>query len=163
MAVSKHLGDRLPDELLQRLDRGNLYREGGLGLAVLTLDEAGWPHVAMAPGCVATQPRQVWVALGGSSHSLRNVARNSIVTLQIAGPGTLYYVKGRATVVRPEMQVMQQEAALRLDVTEVLADTESFVEITGGIGYRYRLMHEDFVQIIGALLDELYILATEAQ
>lgn len=163
MAVSKHLGDRLPDELLQKLDRGDLYRPGGLGLAVLTLDEGGWPHVAMAPGCVATQPHQVWVALGGSSKSLQNVKRNSIVTLQIAGPGTLYYVKGRAAVVRPEMQIMQQEAALRLDVTEVLADTESFVEITGGIGYRYRLMHDDFVQVIGALLDELYTLATEAQ
>lgn len=161
--MSKHMGDHLPQELLQKLDRGNLYREGGLGLAVLTLDQAGWPHVAMAPGCVAIRPHQVWVALGGSSHSLQNVQRNGIVTLQIAGPDTLYYVKGRASVARPEMQVMQQEAALRLDVIEVLADTESFVEITGGIGYRYRLMHEDFVRVIGAMLDELHTLATEAE
>ncbi|MDF2629506.1 MAG: Pyridoxamine 5-phosphate oxidase [Symbiobacteriaceae bacterium] len=157
------MGDHLPQELLQKLHHGNLYRPGGLGLAVLTLDPAGWPHLAMAPGCVAVAPHQVWVALGGSSQSLANVQRNGIATLQIAGPGTLYYVKGRAAVVRPEMQVMQQEAALRLDVNEVLADTESFVEITSGIGYRYRLMHEDFVQIIGALLDELHTLATEAR
>ncbi|HYF94350.1 MAG TPA: pyridoxamine 5'-phosphate oxidase family protein [Symbiobacteriaceae bacterium] len=158
--MSKHLGNRMPPELLQKLEKGSLYRPGGLGLAVLTVDEAGWPHAAMAPGCVAVRPDVVWVALGGSSRSLQNVVRSGQVTLQIAGPDTLYYVKGRATVVRPEMQVMTQEAALRVEITEVLDDLESFVTVTGGIGYRYRMMHDDFVQVIGALLDELYALAT---
>lgn len=159
--MSQHLGRHIPPELMQKLERGSLYRTGGLGLAVLTVDEQGWPHVAMAPGCVCARPDQVLVALGGSSGSLRNAERNGLVTLQIAGPDTLYYVKGRATVVRPEMQVMQQEAALRVEVTEVLGDLESFVTITSGIGYRYRMMHDDFVLVIGALLDELHALATE--
>ncbi|HWI66430.1 MAG TPA: pyridoxamine 5'-phosphate oxidase family protein, partial [Symbiobacteriaceae bacterium] len=150
-------------QLLDKLERGALYRSGGLGLAVLTLDEAGWPHAAMAPGCVATRPDVVWLALGGMSGSLKNVERTGLVTLQIAGPDTLYYVKGRARVVRPEMNVMSQEAALRIDVTEVLEDMESFVSITGGISYRYRMMHDDFVLVIGAMLDELHALATEEQ
>lgn|GEM_PF-3201651 len=159
--MSKNLGKQLPADLLEKLAQGKLYRPGGLGLAVLTLDESGWPHVAMAPGCVAVLPDVVWVALGGSSGSLANVRRTGIVTLQIAGPETLYYIKGRATVVRPEMQIMAQEAALRVEVTEVLNDMESFVTITGGIGYRYRMMHDDFVQVIGAMLDELQALALE--
>lgn len=159
--MSKNLGNQLPAELLDKLTEGKLYRAGGLGLAVMTVDAAGWPHVAMAPGCVAARPDVVFVALGGTSGSLENARRNGLVTLQIAGPDTLYYVKGRARVVRPEMLAMAQEAALRVDVTEVLADMESFVEITGGIGYRYRLMHEDFVKVIGALLDELWACAAE--
>ena len=157
--MSRLLGDRLPEPLLQKLRRGELYRHGGLGLAVLTVDAAGWPHLAMAPGAVAARPEEVYVALGGSSSSLENVRRNGQVTLQIAGPETLYYVKGRAEVVRPAMQMMAQEAALRLTVAEVLEDMESFVSITSGIGYRYRVMHDEFVTIIGALLDELQAMA----
>jgi hypothetical protein len=157
--MSRHVGDSLPESLLQKLQRGELYRSGGLGLAVLTVDQSGWPHVAMAPGAVAAGAGEVYVALGGSSTSLDNVRRNGLVTLQVAGPDTLYYVKGRAEVIRPEMRMMAQEAALRLSVTEVLEDMESFVSVTGGISYRYRVMHDDFVTIIGALLDELQSLA----
>jgi hypothetical protein len=146
---------------MDKLREGALYRPGGLGLAVLTLDDRGWPHVAMAPGAVAAGPTAVYLALGGTSHSLANVRRDPRVTLQIAGPDTLYYVKGEAELVRPEMQVMNQEAALRVTVTEVLEDLESFVTLTGGISYRYRVMHDDFVLVIGALLDELAALAAE--
>ncbi|HYG58498.1 MAG TPA: pyridoxamine 5'-phosphate oxidase family protein [Symbiobacteriaceae bacterium] len=159
--MSRNLGSQLPAPLLEKLNRGTLYREGGLGLAVLTLDEQGWPHVAMAPGAVAVAPGEVYFALGGSSTSLQNTVRDGRVTLQVAGPDTLYYIKGRATVVRPEMQIMPQEAALRLEVAAVLEDMESFVSITGGIGYRYRMMHDDFVTVIRALLDELHGLASE--
>lgn len=157
--MSKNLGNALPQELLDKLTRGEFYRAGGLGLPVLTLDAQGWPHVAMAPGAVARTPGEVYFALGGRSESLKNAARTGVVTLLIAGPGTLYYVKGRAEVVRPEMEIMQQEAALRLTVAEVLQDMESFVSITGGVSYHYNLMHDDFVTVIGALLDELDRLA----
>lgn len=159
--MSHNLGAQLPADLLQKLEKGALYRPGGTGLAVLTIDEHGWPHVAMAPGAVAADPATVWVALGGSSTSLQNIRRTGKVTLLVAAPNTLYYVKGQAEVVRPEMQIMAQEAALMVHVTEVLEDMESFVEITGGISYRYRVMHDDFVTVIGALLDELHAMATE--
>lgn len=159
--MSRNLGNQLPDDLRAKLANGNLYREGGLGLAVLTLDEQGRPHVAMAPGAVAAKPAAVYFALGAASSSLQNALRDPRVTLQVAGPDTLYYVKGRVTLVRPEMQVMAQEAALRMDVEEVLEDMESFVSITSGIGYRYRVMHDDFILVIRAMLDELTALAAE--
>ncbi|HEY3367672.1 MAG TPA: pyridoxamine 5'-phosphate oxidase family protein [Symbiobacteriaceae bacterium] len=157
--MSQNLGSQLSPELLTRLAAGEMFRPGGLGLPVLTIDGAGWPHVAMAPGCVAAQPGEVFVALGGQSRSLENVRRDGRLTLLIAGPDTLFYVKGRAELVRPEMQTMPQEAALRLTVTEVLQDMESFVTMTGGVSYRYNLMHEDFVTVIRALLDELTAMA----
>lgn len=160
--MAKQLGNELPQNLLDKLAGGALYRSGGLGLSVLTVDEAGWPHVAMAPGAVAARPGEVWVALGARTGSLRNVERDGRVTLQVAGPETLYYIKGRAEVVRPEMEVMSQEAALRVRVTEVLQDMEPFLTITGGVSYRYGFMHDDFTTIIGALLDELQALAEES-
>jgi hypothetical protein len=157
--MAKNLGSQLPQDLLEKLGHGNLYRPGGLGLCVLTVDEAGWPHVAMAPGAVAAVPGEVYVALGGKTGSLRNVERDGRVTLLIAGPDTLYYVKGQAEIVLGEMQVIQQEAALRVQVTEVLQDMEPFVTITGGVSYRYGFMHDDFTTVIGALLDELQAMA----
>lgn len=158
-AMSQNLGNQLPPELMTHLHSGKLFRAGGLGLPVLTVDEAGWPHVSMAPGCAAARPGAVYVALGGQSRSLQNAVRTGKLTLLLAGPETLYYIKGQAELVRPEMQVMSQEAALRLTVTEVLQDMESFVTITGGITYRYGVMHDDFVTVIRALLDELQALA----
>lgn len=157
--MSKNLGNQLPAELMEKLTNGAFYRDGGLGLPVLTLDEQGWPHVAMAPGAVAVQPDTVFFALGGRTSSRRNAERDGRVTLMIAGPGTLYYIKGKAEVVRPEMQIMEQETAFRLHVTEVLHDMESFVQITGGVSYHYNVMHDDFVTVIRALLDELQTLA----
>lgn len=157
--MSKNLGNRLPAELMAKLSNGAFYREGGLGLPVLTLDEQGWPHVAMAPGAVAAQPDTLYFALGGRTSSRRNAERDGRVTLLIAGPGTLYYVKGRAEVVRPEMQIMEQETAFKLTITDVLQDMESFVQITGGVSYLYNVMHDDFVTVIRALLDELQSLA----
>lgn len=159
--MSKPMGPQLPDELMTKLNRGDLYRSGGLSLPVLTSDERGWPHVALSPGAVATDPGTLYFAMGGRSGSLQNLQREGRVTLLVAGPETLYYVKGQAEVVRPEMKIIPQEAAVRLSVREVLHDMESFVAITSGISYRYRVMHEDSLLIIGALLDELQALAEE--
>lgn len=159
--MSKQLGAQLNEDLLQKLHGGRLYREGGLGLAALTVDEHGWPHVAMAPGAVAARPDQLVMALGGTAKSLRNAEREGKITLLVAGPDTLYYVKGQVEVLRREMAVIPQEAALLVRVTEVLQDMESFVSITGGISYRYGAMHEDYINVIGALLDELQALAEE--
>ncbi|MFZ5824672.1 MAG: pyridoxamine 5'-phosphate oxidase family protein [Bacillota bacterium] len=159
--MSKSLGAQLNEDLLQKLEGGRLFREGGLGLAVLTVDETGWPHVALAPGAVAVRPERLVVALGGASRSLRYAEREGKVTLLVAGPDTLYYVKGQVQVLRRQMNVIPQEAAMLVRITEVLSDMESFVTITGGISYRYGVMHEDYIKVIGALLDELETLAEE--
>lgn len=157
--MAKHLGERLNDDLLEKLNRAELFRGGGLALTVLTLDERGWPHVAMAPGAVAVKPDEVWLILGGQTGSLKNVERDSRMTLLVAAPETLYYIKGRAEIARREMSLIPQEAALRLKVTEVLADMEPFVKITGGITYRYQPTHDDYTMVLVALLDELHGLA----
>lgn len=157
--MSRLMGAQLPDDLLTKLTHGDIYRNGGLGLPVLTTDGQDWPHVALSPGAVATDPRVIYFALGGKSGSLQNLQRERRITLLIAAPETLYYVKGYAEIVRREMGIIPQEAAIRLSVTEVLQDSESFVTITGGISYRYNVMHEDSLLIIGALLDELQALS----
>lgn len=159
--MSKSLGPQLNEDLMEKLQNGRFYREGGLGLAALTVDEQGWPHVAMAPGAVAVRPDQLVMALGGRSKSLRYAEATGKITLLVAGPGTLYYVKGQVEVIRREMKLMSQEAALLVRVTEVLKDLESFASITGGISYRYGVMHEDYITVIGGLLDELQALAEE--
>jgi hypothetical protein len=101
------------------------------------------------------------VGLGGRSKSLQYAEATGKITLLVAGPDTLYYVKGRVEVLRREMKLMPQEAALLVRITEVLKDMESFVTLTSGISYRYGVMHEDYMRVIGALLDELQALAEE--
>lgn len=159
--MGKHIGSEINSDLVAKLDRGQLYRSGTLALPVLTQDPAGWPHVAIAPGAVSVRPDRVMVALGNRTQSLANLERDPRVTLLLAAPNTLYYLKGQARVIRREMQSLPQEAAFRVDLTEVIEDMESFLTITGGLTYRYNLMNDDVVTLLGAMLDELTELAKE--
>lgn len=159
--MATRIGEELDSALMERLRGGALYRPGGLGLPILSCDRQGWPHVAMVSGAVAHHAGAIFFALGGNSSSLGNVERDPHVTLLIAAPDTLYYVKGVAEVVRREMQVTPQEAAVRLSISAVLQDMEPSLRITGGISYQYDVTDHDDRTMVGAMLDELQSLAEE--
>jgi hypothetical protein len=156
--MGKQVYPELPTSLLAKLKGAQLYRAGDLSLPVITLDEAGWPNVAMAPGAVAARADQLWTALGTESQSVQNLIRDPHLTILVAAHNALFYVKGLATVVRP-MSVIPQETAIMVAITEVSEDIKPFLTITSGIGYQFNVMRTDYVSVIGMLLNELQALA----
>lgn len=85
--MAQHLGSELPPELLAQLKDGAAYRPGGLGAVVISVDNDGLPHCAVADCAVAAGPRAVYVPLGAGSSSERFIRRDGRCTLLLAGPG----------------------------------------------------------------------------
>lgn len=153
--MAKHIGLELNADLMQKLKAGAFYREGGLAMPLITLDDQGWPHVAITAGAVAARSTEVWVAIGANTGTRRQIERNGRVTLVVAGPGTLYYIKGHGHVVHPAMQAIPQEAAVRVKLAEVSHDMQPYLAITGGISYGYNMLQSEYKAVMAALLDEL--------
>lgn len=153
--MATYLGVSLPGDLWERLREGNLYRQGGLGVGVLSVDPEGWPHVAVVSCAVAVRPDRILFPIGGVSNSLRQIERDGRCTLLVAAPGLLVYVKGRAHPVRRELVSVPQEAAVGLDVTGVWLDAGRIFEMTGGLTYRFVREPEEFAQLEEAIRAEL--------
>lgn len=153
MAV--HLGATLPPALWERLEAGALFRDGGLGVTVLTADPEGWPHVAITSCAVASRPDRILVPLGGASNSLRNIERDGKCTLMIAAPDLLIYIKGTGAVVRRELQTVPQEAAVGINVAGVWSDEGRIFAMTSGLTYKFVRHPEMLAELERDLLMEL--------
>lgn len=159
--MAKELGPELPPALLALLQGGAAYRPGGLGVPVLTVDDAGLPHCAVVNAAVAAKSRAVFVPVGAGSHTEHNIRRDGRCTLVLAGSPWLYYVKGHATVARPKMRSFGPMAAVRLAVQSVLDDTERIFEMTSGLTYRFVAEPEALAALEVAIIDELAAMAEE--
>lgn len=153
--MATYMGTTLPPGLWERLQAGALFRDGGLGVSVLTVDPDGWPHVAVTSCAVASRPDRILVPMGGASNSLRHMERDGKCTLMIAAPGLLVYIKGRAAVVQRELRTVPQEAAVGIDVTGVWSDEGRIFAMTGGLTYKFVRQPEMLAELERDLLAEL--------
>jgi len=153
------LGNTLPPPLLERLQAGAAYRGGGLGAVVISVDNVGLPHCAVANCAVAAGAAAVYVPLGAGSSSERNLRRDGRCTLLLAGPGWLYYVKGSATVARERLACFPAESAVRVAVSAVYSDSEEYFSVVSGLTYRLIREVEQVAALERAIIDELTELA----
>jgi hypothetical protein len=106
---------------------------------LLTVDEAGWPRVAMlgAGEVLAVGPREVGVALWPEGTSAANLTRAGRATLALVHAGAGWYVRCAA---RREADLQLEDgrrlAAFVLFVEEVLEDVVPYAELTTGIEFR---------------------------
>jgi hypothetical protein len=154
-SLAKYLGSALPPALWEKLKEGALYRPGGLGAGILTVDQEGWPHIAISSCAVAPRPERLLLPVGNTSSSLRHLERDGRCTLLVAAPGLLLYIKGSAVIIRRELASVPQEAAVGLDVTGVWSDEGRIWEMTGGLTYRFVREPAEFAALEKALLEEL--------
>lgn len=137
--MSRTAGDALPAAILGLLDGTDLDRKAGLTVLLLTVDEAGWPRVAMlgAGEVLATGPRTLGVALWPEGTSAANLGRTGRATLALVHAGAGWYVRCRA---RREADLRLADgrglAAFALGVEEVLEDAVPYAELTSGIAFR---------------------------
>jgi hypothetical protein len=137
--VSRTVGNALPAALGKLLGGTDLARAAGLTVLLLTVDEAGWPRVAMlsAGEVLATGDRDLRLALWPESGSTANLERRGLATLALVHGGAGWYV--RCAAGREADLVLsggRRLASFGLTVEEVLEDVVQYAELTGGIGFR---------------------------
>jgi hypothetical protein len=137
--MSRTAGSELPAAIRRLLDGAELERAIGLTVLLLTVDEAGWPRVAMlsAGEVLAAGPREIGLALWPGSASAANLARAGRATLALVHAGAGWYVRGAARREADlELADGRRLAAFALAVVEVLEDVVPYAELTGGIEFR---------------------------
>src|SRR5207253_1291726 len=111
----------------------------GLTVLLLTVDEEGWPRIAMlsAGEVLATGPRSLRVALWPHSSSTANPLRSPHATLALVHGGAGWYLRCRVTggheLALPDGRRL---AGFELRSEEALEDVVPYAELTGGISFR---------------------------
>ena len=137
--MSRSAGSELPPAILRLLDGADLERAAGLTVLLLTVDQAGWPRVAMlsAGEVLAVAPRQIRLALWPDGTSAANLARAGRATLALVHAGAGWYVRCTG---RHEADLRlpgdRRLASFALAVEEVLEDVVPYAELTSGIAFR---------------------------
>src|SRR5438270_13173115 len=97
--VSRSAGREVPEAVRSLLGGARLEDAVGLTVLLLTVDEEGWPRIAMlsAGEVLATGPRSLRVALWPHSSSTANLLRSPHATLALVHGGAGWYLRCRVT------------------------------------------------------------------
>lgn len=141
--MSKLIGDKLTDDLYQRLLGHDLERDAEKVILLSTIDEGGWPHPAMLSyfEVIAKDRHNLSFATYKNSRTTNNMRRNGRATVSIIDERVAYYVKGNVEEVAGEMRSAPHNANLNLRVSQVFVDevNEEFepgAYVSAGVTYR---------------------------
>ena len=156
--MSKIIGNRLPEVLLQKLSGKDIQSVAEKAVPVCTVDSAGWVHPAMLSyfEIVAPDAENLRLAIYKDSSTASSLRRNGKLTILFVDERMAYYVKGTATEVVHQMSSAPYNSKFNFRVEQVLADAaneefEPGVYITSGITYRRPAMPRN----ANAMLQEL--------
>ena len=159
--MSKLIGDKLNDDLYQRLLGHDLERDAEKVILLSTIDEGGWPHPAMLSyfEVIAKDRHNLGFATYKNSRTTNNMRRNGKATVSIIDERIAYYVKGNVEEVAGEMRCAPHNANLNLRVSQVFADevNEEFepdAYVLCGVTYRNPRPKEE-LQKAREVLEEL--------
>jgi hypothetical protein len=140
-AMTRSLGQELPESLRQMLDGSDLAGREGLTFLLLTLDEDGWPRMAMLSvgELVAMDSRTLRGALWLHSTSSKNLSRDGRAMLTIVADGNGYYL--RLAVRRGADLDLGAEGRLAyflMEVEDVQEDSTDYATLTSGVTFRLK-------------------------
>ena len=161
--MSKIIGDGLPDALYQRLLGNDLEQSAEKVILLATVDEGGWPHLAMLSyfEVIAKDQRNLRLATYNNSRTTRNMRANGKATISIIDERSVYYVKGYVEEITREMECAPQNSKLHFRVEQVLADAaneefEPGAYVASGVTYKNPGRAQQ-VQIAREMLRELLV------
>lgn len=136
--MTRRTSDRLPPSLAAVLDGSHLETRAGETFLLVSVDEDGWPHVAMLSvgEVLATGPRELRLALWPGSQTTANLRRSRRALLMAVVPPATYHLR---LTCRPAGEVTAQGrrlAAFVAEVEEVLEDVVAYAEVLTGISFR---------------------------
>jgi len=119
--------DEMPPELIEFLAGGRLI----LGC---TIDADGAPYTMVMNSAMATNASTIRFCLDRRTHTLKNIAADGRMMLEIIGDGMIYGVRGAARVIREQMDNAPIPSAMvELTVETVKRDLPSGVGVTAPV------------------------------
>ena len=141
--MSKLVGNKLPDDLYWRLLGNDLEQNVEKVILLATVDEGGWPHLAMLSyfEVIAKDPENLRLATYKNSGTTRNMRANGKATISIIDRRSVYYIKGKVEEITRAMLSAPQNSKLHFRVEQVLADAaneefEPGAYVVSGVTYK---------------------------
>jgi hypothetical protein len=135
--MSERIDSELAESVLRLLSGTELESAVGTTFELITIDEQGWPRVALLSvgEILATGPSSMRLALWASSSTTANLSRTGRALLTFVHDHGYYKVRMTATQTESPATGPRPLAAFLGTVLEVQVDEVSYATMTGGITY----------------------------
>jgi hypothetical protein len=159
--VSKRLEPVLPDRLLPVFDGSLAEAHRGKVFLLITVDERGYPYVAMMSllELVALDRQNLRLAPWTSSTTTANMRRNGKVTLIAVDTEMAYYIQGTASELSAELPGFAGMAKINIRIDAVLEDKaldyEGAARVATGIRFENPDMDAAYLERARRVLQEL--------
>ena len=150
--MSKRLEPVLPERVYQLLNAEQLDQHLNKVLLLITLDEKGWPYVAMLSHLevIATDRQNVRIAPWNNSTTTANLRRDGKVTLIVVDEEMACYIQGTASELSRDLDGFPGMAKINLRIESILEDKaldyEGAARVTTGIRFENPDMDTAYVE-----------------
>lgn len=150
--MAKHVGVKLPEDLLQVLKKGQT-------VAVLaTFSEKGLPHTTPIQSIYPKGLEGILLTIHKDHTGYHNMVWQKKVMLCFLDEGNVAYsILGRAGVVRAPSSVHPLMNVVRIDIIDIKSDRSILTKVDSGVRWSYA--SPDAQELSLALMDELKELA----
>jgi Pyridoxamine 5'-phosphate oxidase len=150
--MSKRLPPALTDRLNERLSGERLEMQLGKVLLLVTLDEAGWPYVAMLSylEVIAADRENLRIAPWNNSSTTANLRRERKATLIVVEEEMAYYIQASAEELSRDLEGFPGMAKINLHIESILEDQaldyEGAARVTSGIRFQNPQMDAAYIE-----------------
>lgn len=150
--MAKHVGVKLPEDLLEVLKKGQ-------NVAVLaTFSEKGLPHTTPIQCLYPKGLESILMSIHKEHTGYHNMVWQKKVMLNFLDENNVAYsILGRAGVVRAPSNVHPLMNIVRIDIIDIKSDRSVLTKVTSGVRWVYTSPEAEEISI--ALMDELKDLA----
>ena len=159
--MSKRLPPLLTDRLHGLLNGERLEEQLNKALLLVTLDEAGWPYVAMLSylEVIAADRSNLRIAPWNNSTTTANLRRERKATLIIVDEEMAYYIQTTAEEISRDLDGFPGMAKINLRIESILEDKaldyEGAARVTTGIRFENPQMNAAYRERGRQVLDAL--------
>ncbi|MBS1986558.1 pyridoxamine 5'-phosphate oxidase family protein [Candidatus Dependentiae bacterium] len=146
--MAKHVGVKLPDDILQVL------KEGKTVGVLATFSEKGLPHTTPIQSIYPKGQESILISIHKDHTGYHNMVWQKKVMICFLDEGNVAYsILGRAGVVRAPSQVHPLMNLVRIDIIDIKSDRSPLTKVDAGVRWSYT--SPEAQELSQALLDEL--------
>ncbi len=146
--MAKHVGIKLPDDILQVL------KEGKTVGVLATFSEKGLPHTTPIQSIYPKGQESILISIHKDHTGYHNMVWQKKVMICFLDEGNVAYsILGRAGVVRAPSQVHPLMNLVRIDIIDIKSDRSPLTKVDAGVRWSYT--SPEAQELSQALLDEL--------